>query len=149
MFVKPKKFRWRKLLSFATDIINKTPSRHDNLLTKIIKSLAIVDSFNTQMTKGGKSTALSSFFGDLDLEEMTNDQFVNMFYSTGLRDSFNITKIEIGDYVEIVKAHRPDIGTLYFVEWHSLTAFTPDVLKNCAPFEVTLLSPSTELLCRT
>jgi hypothetical protein len=118
MFVKPKKFRWRKLLSFATDIINKTPSRHDNLLTKIIKSLAIVDSFNTQMTKGGKSTALSSFFGDLDLEEMTNDQFVNMFYSTGLRDSFNITKIEIGDYVEIVKAHRPDIGTLYFVEWH-------------------------------
>lgn len=118
MFVKPKKFRWRKLLSFATDIINKTPSWNDSVLTKVIKSLAVIDSFNTQMTKGGKSTALSSFFGDLELEEMTNDQFVNLFYFTSLRDSFIISKIEIGDYVEIVKAHRPDIGTLYFVEWH-------------------------------
>ena len=118
MFVKPKRFRWRRLLSFATDIINKTPHRSDSLLTKVIKTLAVIDSFNTQMTKGGKSSALSSFFGDLGLAEMTNDQFVNLFYSTGLRESFTVTKIEVGDYVEIVKATRDDIGTLYFVEWH-------------------------------
>ncbi|MCK9567533.1 ATP-binding protein [Candidatus Pacearchaeota archaeon] len=117
-FAKPKKLRWRRLLSFATDIINKTPHRSDGMLTKVIKTLAVIDSFNTQMTKGGKSSAISSFFGDLDLVEVTNDQFVNLFYSTGLRDSFTITRIEVGDYCEIVKATRADIGTLYFVEWH-------------------------------
>lgn len=98
--LKPKRLKWRKVLSFATDIINKTPSWNDSLLTKLIKTLAVLDSFNTHLNHGGKSSAVSSFFGSLDLESRTNEQFVNMFYSTGLRDN------------------RQDIGTLYFVEWH-------------------------------
>lgn len=118
MFKKPNKFKWRKILSFATDIINKVPSWDDTLLTKIIKSLAVIDSFHNQMTVGGKSSALSSFFGGLDLEEKTNDYFVDMFFSTGLSDSFEVLKIEIGDYVDIVRASRQDTGTLYFIEWH-------------------------------
>lgn len=111
------KFSWRKVLAFATDILQKLPSRHDGILTIIVKSLSIVDSFNVQMNKG-KSTALFDFFGNLDLVEVTNAQFVSLFYSTGLKDSFKISKFEMGDYVEIVRADHSWIGTLYFVEWH-------------------------------
>ena len=111
------KFGWRKILAFATDILQKIPGRDDGILTTIIKLLSIVDSFNVQMNKG-KSTALFDFFGSLDLVEVTNAQFVSLFYSTGLRDSFKIRKFEMSDYVEIVKADHPGIGTLYFVEWH-------------------------------
>jgi len=111
------KFSWRKVLAFATDILQKLPNRSDGVLAIIVKSLSIVDSFNVQMNKG-KSTALFDFFGDLDLIEVTNAQFVSLFYSTGLRDSFKIIKFEMGDYVEIVRAEHTGIGTLYFVEWH-------------------------------
>jgi hypothetical protein len=111
------KLSWRKVLAFATDILQKLPSRHDGILTVIVKSFAIVDSFNVQMNKG-KSTALFDFFGNLDLVEITNAQFVSLFYSTGLKDSFKVSKFEMGDYVEIVRAEHPGIGTLYFVEWH-------------------------------
>ncbi len=111
------KFSWRKVLSFASDILQKLPSRNDGILTVIIKSLAIVDSFNTQMSKG-KSTALFDYFGGLDLVEVTNAQFVSLFYSTGLRESFKVHKFELGDYVEVVKADHNGIGSLYFIEWH-------------------------------
>ena len=111
------KFGWRKVLSFASDILQKIPRRGDGLFTTIIKVLAIVDSYNVQMSKG-KSTALFDFFGSLDLEEVTNAQFVSLFYSTGLRNNFKVRKFEMGDYMEIVKAEHAGIGTLYFVEWH-------------------------------
>ena len=112
-----RKLSWRKVLAFATDILQKLPNRSDGILTVLVKSLAIVDSFNVQMNKG-KSTALFDFFGDLDLVEITNAQFVSLFYSTGLRDTFTIRKFEMSDYVEIVRAEHLGIGTLYFVEWH-------------------------------
>jgi hypothetical protein len=112
-----KKFKWRKLLAFSTDILTKIPSRQDNILVNSLKVLSIIDSFNKQIGKGN-STAISSFFLDLDLEEVTNAQFVSLFFSTGLHTTFTINRIEFGDFVDIVKATRSDIGTLYFIEWH-------------------------------
>jgi hypothetical protein len=113
---KPKRFGWRQLLSFATDILPKLPSRGDGLLTTAVKVLGIFDSF-TKVTHG-QSTALFEFFGGLDLKGATNLQFVSLFFTTALKNRFKIKHLPMGDFLDIVMASHPDIGTIYFLEWH-------------------------------
>lgn len=113
---KPKRFGWRQILAFSTDILPKLPSRGDGLLTTAVKILGIFDSF-TKVTHG-QSTALFEFFGSLELKEATNLQFVSLFFTTTLKNRFKIKHLPMGDFLDIVMASHPDIGTIYFLEWH-------------------------------
>ena len=103
-------------MAFATDILPKLPSRGDGLLTTAVKVLGIFDSF-TKVTHG-QSTALFEFFGSLELKEATNLQFVSLFFTTSLKNRFKIKHLPMGDFLDIVMASHPDIGTIYFLEWH-------------------------------
>jgi hypothetical protein len=113
---KVKRFGWRQILAFSTDIIPKIPTWNDGILGIIVKTLGIFDSF-TRVTNG-QSTALFEFFSSLDLKEATNQQFVNSFFGTSLKSNFKIKHISMGDYLDVVEASNPDIGSLYFLEWH-------------------------------
>jgi hypothetical protein len=88
---KPKKIRsfgWRQVLAFSTDILPKIPRSGDWVFEMIVKVLGIFDSF-TKVTNG-KSTALFEFFSSLDLTEATNQQFVNSFFGTKLKNNFKV-----------------------------------------------------------
>ncbi len=111
-------FSWqlaRKYLNVATDLLGKIPSGNDNTLTKVVKLLSIVDSFDKKL---GKENPLNSFFETLDADSSTNAQFVDLFFSTPLKDTFDVRKISISDYVTVLIATDKDIGTLYFVEYN-------------------------------
>jgi hypothetical protein len=105
----------RKYLNVATDLLGKIPSRGDNALTTIVKILSIVDSFDKKL---GKENPLHSFFDSLDADSSTNQQFVDLFFSTPLKDSFKVRKISLSDYVTILIATDAEIGTLYFIEYN-------------------------------
>lgn len=105
----------RKYLNVATDLLGKIPSRGDNTLTKIVKLLSIVDSFDKKL---GKENPLHSYFDNLDADSSTNQQFVDLFFSTPLKDTFNVRKISLSDYVTILIAKDDEIGTLYFIEYN-------------------------------
>lgn len=107
----------RKYLSVATDLLGKVPIRGDNPVTMVVKLLAIVDSFDKKL---GKDNALFNFFDSLgkDAVSHTNAQFVDLFFSTPLRDTFRIRKISISDYVSVIIATDAEIGTLYFIEYN-------------------------------
>lgn len=111
-----KRFGWRQALAFSTDIILKIPRRGDGILEMVVKTLGIFDSF-TKVTNG-QSTALFEFFSSLDLKEATNQQFVNSFFGTSLKDNFKIKHIPMGEFLDVVEAANPEIGSIYFLEWH-------------------------------
>jgi hypothetical protein len=113
---KIKRFGWRQALAFSTDIIPKIPKRGDGIIGTVVKVLGIFDSF-TKITNG-KSTALFEFFSRLDLIEATNQQFVNSFFGTNLKNSFKVNHVPIGEFLDVVDASSPGIGSIYFLEWH-------------------------------
>jgi hypothetical protein len=110
---------WKKVrkqvLALSTDILPKLPQRGDSALTLVIKALSIVDSFDKKRVN---ESALYSFFSKVTHETQENAQFVDLFYSTGLKNTFNIEKCSVADYVDVVIAEDAEIGTLYFVEYH-------------------------------
>ena len=111
------KLNWKKLLTISTDIIGKVPTRGDGFLVTLVKILGIVDSFQKEIYGKKKSAALFDYFDGANLIEETNEQFVNLFFNTGLKDAFKINKLQINEYVDVVTATH-DIGTLYFIECH-------------------------------
>jgi hypothetical protein len=113
---KVKRFGWRQVLSFSTDILPKIPRRGDGVLETVVKVLGIIDSY-TKVTNG-QSTALFEFFSSLNLLESTNQQFVNSFFGTSLKSSFKVNHIPMGDFLDVVGATNPEIGSIYFLEWH-------------------------------
>jgi len=113
---KTKRFGWRQALAFSTDIIPKIPTHKDGIFGTIVKVLGIFDSL-TKITNG-KSTALFEFFSNKDLIEASNQQFVNSFFGTDLRNSFKVNHVPIGEFLDVVEASDPVIGTIYFLEWH-------------------------------
>jgi hypothetical protein len=113
---KIRRFGWRQALAFSTDILPKIPRRGDGIFETIVKVLGIVDSY-TKVTNG-QSTALFEFFSSLNLKESTNQQFVNSFFGTSLRSSFKVNHIPMGEFLDVVGASNPEIGSIYFLEWH-------------------------------
>jgi hypothetical protein len=113
---KVKRFGWRQVLAFSTDIIPKIPTWEDGILGTIVKTLGIFDSF-TKITNG-QSTALFEFFSSLDLKEGSNQQFVNSFFGTSLKSNFKSKHIPMGEFLDVVEATNPEIGSVYFLEWH-------------------------------
>jgi hypothetical protein len=113
---KIKRFGWRQALAFSTDIIPKIPTWNDGIFGTVVKVLGIIDSF-AKITNG-KSTALFEFFSSLDLTEANNQQFVNSFFGTNLKNKFNVKHIPIGEFLDVVEASAPEVGSLYFLEWH-------------------------------
>lgn len=114
--VRIRRFGWRQALAFSTDILPKIPKRGDGIIETVVKVLGIVDSY-TKVTNG-QSTALFEFFSSLDLKEDTNQQFVNSFFATNLKSSFKVNHIPMGDFLDVVGATNPEIGSIYFLEWH-------------------------------
>jgi hypothetical protein len=113
---KIRRFGWRQALAFSTDILPKIPRRGDGIFETVVKVLGIVDSY-TKVTNG-QSTALFEFFSSLDLKESTNQQFVNSFFGTSLKSSFKVNHIPMGEFLDVVGASNPEIGSIYFLEWH-------------------------------
>jgi len=108
-----KKLR-KKILTFSTEILPKIPQRGDSALTVFIKFMSIADSLDKNLAK---DSALSSFFSQVTAENKENAQFVDLFYSTALRNTFKIKKLSISEYCDIVIAEDSEIGTLYFIEY--------------------------------
>jgi hypothetical protein len=107
--------KYRKYLAIATDIVHKLPDRNDGLFKVIVKLLAIADSFEKNK---GADNALYAFFSKLDANQDQNAQFVDLFFSTPLNKSFEIRRIMVSEYVDIVIASDAELGTLYFIEYH-------------------------------
>jgi len=105
----------KKTLSFATDILPKLPNLGDSPLTLFIKVLSIVDSLEKKVAE---DSALHTFFSKVDAIPDENAQFVDLFYSTDLKNSFTVKRYVITEYVEVVMAEDPEIGSLYFIEYH-------------------------------
>lgn len=106
--------RVRQYLHVATDILGKLPEKGDGPIKLFIKAMAIADSFDQKL---GKTSAVSSFFDKLNVKARTNAQFVDLFFSTPLKDSFKVRRIAISDYSDVVMAHDPELGSLYFLEY--------------------------------
>lgn len=107
-----RRLRW--ILSVASDIVPKLPSRADSPLIIAVKTLAIADSLNRGRARGND---IHNFFEKLDADTATNAQFVELFFSTPMKSIFNVERTHITDYADIVVAQHDAIGTLYFIEY--------------------------------
>jgi chromosomal replication initiation ATPase DnaA len=100
------------LLSTASLISSKLPSKDDSLLTRCIKYLSILDSL-----KGPKSSRLFSFCKKHNLKLLSNDLFVDLFFSTKLKSTFSLSTFKVEENTEINKASHPSWGDLFFIEY--------------------------------
>jgi hypothetical protein len=105
----------KRYLHIATDIVHKLPDRNDNWLKIAVKLLAIADSFDK--THQGTNSQLFEFFSNLDAETARNAQFVDTFFETPLGASFDLRRIMISDYADVVIANDAELGSLYFIEY--------------------------------
>lgn len=115
----------KRYLRIATDIVHKLPDRGDNWLKVAVKLMAIADSFDKT---AGANSQLFDFFSNLDATALRNAQFVDMFFETPLWESFEIRRIQISDYAEVVIATDETLGGLYFIEyrWGAKPEPSPD-----------------------
>lgn len=104
----------KRYLRIATDIVHKLPDRGDNWLKIGVKLMAIADSFDKT---SGTNSQLFDFFSNLEADTLRNAQFVDMFFETPLWESFEIRRIQISDYAEVVIATDAVLGNLYFIEY--------------------------------
>lgn len=104
----------KRYLRIATDIVHKLPDRGDNWLKIAVKLMAIADSFDKTT---GTNSQIFDFFSSLDADTLRNAQFVDMFFETPLWESFEIRRIQISDYAEVVIATDAELGNLYFIEY--------------------------------
>lgn len=107
----------RRSLAIATDIIPKLPAKDDPHLTTVVKVLGILESID-RLTNTASTSGLHAYFEEREALPKTNAQFVDLFFTTSLKDSFDISHKRVNDYVDIVEAHSATLGTLYFIEWH-------------------------------
>lgn len=104
----------------------KLPVRGDGALTVVVKLMAITDSIMKDRMKG---SPVYDFFQKLKgVEAKTNAQFVDVFFSTSLHTLFDVSRLDLNDYVTVVLAEHQTLGTLYFIEhtWGSKPEPSPD-----------------------
>lgn len=105
-----------KVLRVASAIIPKLPASGDSPLTIAVKLLGIADSAR-EVTKSGSNAALHDFFEGQDATVHTNEHLVSCFFGTDLQCVFTVSRLSMSDYCDVVRAHHPVLGTLWFVEW--------------------------------
>jgi adenylate kinase family enzyme len=115
--------RFSHYLKVATDIIPKLPNSSDPTWMKAIKIIGVADSFNK--IGAVEKNKLSSFFDQLDVKSVTNQQIVDMFFSTNLGAKFQTETILLDTYTSVIIAHHNKIGTLYFVDYSGGTKPRP------------------------
>lgn len=113
----PSKEELFDFLRIATEIIPKVPSKDDNRLTQIIKTLGIADSI-LNFSKVKKDAGVFRFFDKLkNAQAITNRHFVDLFFGTKIKAFFKVTALNMGEHTDVLRAHSDDLGTLYFVEY--------------------------------
>lgn len=129
---------FKSALRVATDVIPKIPTKDDNLFAVVVKAIGIVDSITKITAKG---SAIFSFFESIDATEITNGQFVDLFFDTPVHEAFDLELFELDDYRSVRIAHNEDLGTLYFVEyrWGSAPEVADDFWASPGfPFDTVL-----------
>jgi hypothetical protein len=109
----------KRALSFlrlCTEIAPKLPATDDSKLIKVVKTFSVLDTLYTKIV--GRPSAIADWAERRGLLEMTNDQFVTVFFDTCLHKNFEIRRVSVGD-TEIIEASATGIGTLYFTEYGS------------------------------
>jgi ATPase family associated with various cellular activities (AAA) len=104
----------KSALNIATDIIPKIPNKDDTPLAVIVKLMGIVDSMRKITSRGNAAYA---FFEMLDVDEITNGQFVDLFFETSIHETFEARAIELSDYQSIKIFEKKGYGVLYFTEY--------------------------------
>lgn len=105
--------RVRWAMQVCSEIAESVPARDDTLLQKAIKTASIAEVVLTHVE--GEESVVERFAGRLGLSGRTSRQFVNLFFSTPLRELFELRRIKLGEDSTVVKATRDDV-VLYFVE---------------------------------
>lgn len=106
----------RLALKAASEAVPLLPNKGDGWVRTVLKLLAIYNSL--QKVYGPQNSAISDVIQAMGgLEGHSNTHFVQLFFSTAVREEFQIQRIPTSDYTEIVVASNPRYGTLFFVEW--------------------------------
>lgn len=107
---------WKKLLSFASAIVEKLPTQSDGPLGYFVKSVAIVDSVHEKLYRE-KVNPIAGFLGALSVQDQYNPHFVDLFFKSSLKDAFTVTRAALDQYTTVVVARNDTCGTLYFLEY--------------------------------
>jgi SpoVK/Ycf46/Vps4 family AAA+-type ATPase len=107
----------RRVLRTSTDVLGKLPSRGDGPITTVVKFFSIYESVLKHMGVS-EGTSIQSIIGDLGgVESWVNRHFVQLFFSTAIKDQFQVKRLMVGEYTDLVIAEHPEYGRLFFVEW--------------------------------
>jgi ATPase family associated with various cellular activities (AAA) len=108
---------WRKGLRVATEIIGKLPARGEGPIHTIIKLLGIADTVHKHFWNE-RTPALYEHFEELGADVVASQQFVDLFFSTPLRDLFILRRLAFTENATVIHATHPKgKGSLYFSEW--------------------------------
>ena len=120
MFVKVKNYIQR-ITQISSNIIEHIPSSKDNLPTKIVKTISLID-----VVQGffyGKRDPIEEYLSQYDLQKKNNKVFVFLFFSSRVICNFNITRIAIGNDIVVLRVKIAGNGTLFFIE-HGYDSYT-------------------------
>ena len=107
--------RVRQVMKVCADLIDAVPNRDDNLIQKAVKVVSIAEIVLTHVE--GEESAIEAFASRLGLTKKNSPQFVNLFFSTPIKDVFEQSQIQLNEHCQITKAVSEHLdGSLYFVE---------------------------------
>ncbi len=101
-----------KTTKFATDIIEKLPTKEDTAFKKYVKCIAIADSFRLKFFK---DDGLKKAIIKLKAKRMNSQIMKDLFFQTELKNEFNVTRDTVDDYATLIKAESGG-AELNFVE---------------------------------
>jgi len=103
------------VFKIATKIAEKLPEKDDAWLTKVTKSLAVVDAVRGVM-RGGKDTYVRDMVARYGLRARTSEAFVRLFFMADLHTMFDVTPIDVDDSTLVFASRGEDI--LLFEQHH-------------------------------
>lgn len=119
-------------LRTATSIADKVPEPQDPPLTKITKTLAMIDAVRS-VYRAGKNGYMRDMTDMYGLKTRTSEAFVRMFFGTELHTLFEITRIDLEHHTVILARHGTDL--LFFEEHRWSTAVVASTFYHTPGFD--------------
>jgi hypothetical protein len=88
-----------------------------NPVENIVSALAIADTVYTTLNPG-REEGLTIRVNRYGLLQTTNNQFVDLFFETKLKDEFEIDTYMVSDYIKATEAYSKKYGRLIFTEYN-------------------------------
>lgn len=109
------RYQIKKLLKISGDVIERIPTKDDNIPTVVVKCVSIADAAYNFVR--GDIDSIQEYVERFDVEKRTDGSFVGMFFVNLNKDNYQSENVPLGEERFALKINIPECdGFLIFIE---------------------------------